>query len=224
MEMGRFTGDRTWRCPDEMQLAAFVELRLAGSERTRVEAHIAGCEYCLGQVGALERLQDAAPLDDVPSRMLAAARELASRGSRAAKPAWYWGAAAAATACLVVAVTFGVRPPQAGLVSHSQMVRGTTGHATAAPEVLFPREAAVVPRSALEFRWAHVEGALFYEVRVMTTAGDLVWETRPDHTEVRMPPTVRLPNGERYYVSVSAWLAEGKTIKAPVVGFQVTGQ
>jgi Putative zinc-finger len=224
MEIDKFTGGRTWRCPDEMRLAAFVEQRLAGSEQARVEAHVAGCDYCLGQVGALERLQDAAPPDEVPPRMLAAARALLIGGSRAAKPAWYWGAAAATTACLVLVVTFGVRSPQAVLDSPPQTVRSTADHATTTPELTFPREAAIVPRAALEFRWNRVERALFYEVRVVTADGDLVWETRADQTEARMPAAVRLANGERFYVSVSAGLPEGKTVKAHVVGFQVTGQ
>lgn len=225
MKIDKFTGVRTWRCPDEMLLAAFVEHRLAGPERARLEKHIAGCDYCLGQAGALERLQDAAPLDDVPPPMLAAARELAASSSRTARPAWYLGAAAAtATACIVLAVTFGVGPPQAGQVSHSRTVRSSAGRATDAPALLFPREGTIVPRSALEFRWNRVERALFYEVRVLTASGDLIWETRADQTEARVPPTVRLATGEQYYVSVSAGLPEGKTIKAPVVGFQVTGQ
>ena len=222
MKIDKFTGGRTWRCPDEMRLAAFVERRLDGPERARVEAHIAGCDYCLGQVGTLERLQDAAPPDDVSPRMLAAARELAAGSSPAVKPAWYWGAAAAATACIVLGVTFAVRPPQAGPVSPPQTVRSTADHATPTPDLLFPREAAIVPRAALEFRWDRVERTLFYEIRVVTADGDLIWETRADQAEARMPPTVRLTNGERYYVSVSAWLPEGKTVKAPVVGFQVT--
>jgi hypothetical protein len=222
MKIDKFTGGRTWRCPDEMRLAAFVERRLDRPERARVEAHIAGCDYCLGQVGALERLQDVAPKEVVAPMTLAAALGLAAGGSPAVKPAWYWGAAAAATACIVLGVTFAVRPPQAGPVSPHQTVRSTVDHAATTPELLFPREAATLPRSALEFRWNRVERTLFYEVRVVTADGDLIWETRADQAEARMPPTVRLANGERYYVSVSAWLPEGKTVKAPVVGFQVT--
>jgi hypothetical protein len=224
MEIGKFTGDRTWRCPDETRLAAFVEQRLAAPERARLEAHIADCDYCLGQVGALERLQDAVLPDDVPPRILVVARELVAGRARAAKPWWYWGSAAAATACLAIAITFEVWQPQAGLIAHPQTVRGTADQSTAIPELLLPRESAMVPRAALEFRWNRVERTLFYEVRVVTADGDLIWEARADHAEARVPPNVLLVNGERYYVSVSAWLPDGKTVKAPPVGFQVTGQ
>ena len=221
MATDKFIGDRTWRCPDEMRLAAFVEQRLTAPERSRVEAHVAGCDYCLGQVGALARLQDAAPPADVPKGLVANARQLIG-GDERAVPAWRWGAAAVATACVALTVTLWIREPRAGVVP--QTVRSVAGHAAAVPELLSPRESSIVPRAALEFRWNRVERTLFYEVRVVSADGDLVWETRTEQAETRMPLEIRLTSGQRYYVSVSAWPPEGKTLKSPVIGFQVAGR
>ena len=57
---------RTWRCPDETRLAAFVDQGLAPHERATVEAHAAGCDYCAGQIGALARLEKAEPPSVIP--------------------------------------------------------------------------------------------------------------------------------------------------------------
>src|SRR6266849_2998520 len=87
---------RTWRCPDEMRLAAYVDHRLIARDQARLQRHLAGCGYCLGQVVALARLQDAPLPADIPASVVARARELAA-GKAAVhwKPAWSWGAVAA---------------------------------------------------------------------------------------------------------------------------------
>src|SRR5712664_1256397 len=89
---------RTWRCPDYARLAAYADYRLIGRGQARLERHLAGCGYCLGQVSALARLQDAPLPADIPASLVARARELA-RGKAAApwKLAWGWGAVAATT-------------------------------------------------------------------------------------------------------------------------------
>jgi len=43
-------------------------------------------------------------------------------------------------------------------------------------------------------------------------------------TEVHMPQNVPLAPGQKYYASVDAWLPEGKSVKCPVVGFEVRDQ
>jgi putative zinc finger protein len=210
----------SWRCPDEMRLAAYAEGGLKPADRTRLEQHLAACDYCLGQVSALARLQDA-KLPEADADLLHRARGIVrlKPGSQWLQ-AWRWAAACAATACLAIVVTLWVRAPQS---ADRDTVR--TGYVQpAALELLIPREGVALTRPAIEFRWTAVNRALFYEVRVLTADGDRVWQTRADGPEARPPGDVVFRAGQTYFVSVSAWLPEGKTVKSSIVGFRVTDQ
>jgi hypothetical protein len=172
-------------------------------------------------VAALARLQDAPLPADIPASVVARARELAP-GKAAApwKPGW---GAVAATTCLALVATFSVRQPQTGITTPQESLRKAPDRATA-PTLLFPGEGAVVPRGVIEFRWSPVEHTLYYEVFVLSADGDLVWEDRADGTKARLPGNTRLAPGQKYYVSVGASLSDGRSLKSPVVGFQVTRQ
>lgn len=214
---------RTWRCPDEMRLAAYVDHRLIGRDQARLERHLAGCGYCLGQVAALARLQDEPLPEDIPDSVIARARELAPGKAMARwKPTWGWGAVAT-TACLALVATFWVRQPQSGALLPQESMRKAPDRA-GAPTLLFPREGTVVPRGVIEFRWSPVEHTLYYEVFVLSADGDLVWEDRADGTKVRLPGNTLLAAGQKYYVSVNASMRDGRSLKSPVVAFQVTSQ
>jgi hypothetical protein len=221
MAMQEWTARRTWRCPDETLLAAFVDEGLAPHERARVKAHAAGCDYCAGQIGALVRLEKIEPPSAIPPALLARARVLAS--ARAAPTGWRWGMAAAAATCFAMILTFWVRAPQPARDSAIELVRKTPD-STAVPELLFPREGAAVTRQGLIFRWRPVEGSLYYAVRILSAAGDPIWNARINGTEVLMPQSIWLAPGQKYYASVDAWLPEGKSVKCPVVGFEVRDQ
>lgn len=214
---------RTWRCPDDARLSAYVDHRLTGRNQARLERHLAACGYCLGQVAALARLQDAPLPDDIPVSMIARARELAPGKAAAAwKPAFGWAAVAAIT-CLAVVATFSVKRPQTGIFPPQESLRKAPQHNTA-PTLLFPREGAVVPRGGIEFHWSPVEHTLYYEVFVLSAEGDLVWQDRADGIRVRLPGNTRLSTGQKYYVSVCATLGDGRSLKSPAVGFEVTSQ
>jgi hypothetical protein len=208
----------TRRCPDEIHLAALVDGGLQPGDRARLERHLADCAYCLGQLSALVRLQEA----DLPETD----RDLVRR-ARAIPPSqtrWQWmlalrwASACGAIACALV-FTFWVRAPRP---AENEAVR--TSHAQGSiPELILPREGAALKRGAVEFRWTPIEQALYYEVRVLTADGDLVWETRAESTEAHPPADLTFRSGQNYFVSVTAWLTEGKVAKSGVVGFQVTG-
>jgi hypothetical protein len=221
MAMHEWTARRTWRCPDETQLAAFVDEGLAPRERARVAAHAAGCDYCAGQIGALARLEETEPPSAIPPALLARARALPPVS--AAPLGWRWGMAAAAAACFVVILTFSVRAPRPAGDSAIEAVRKAPD-STAAPELLFPREGAVVKRQALVFRWRPVERSLYYDIRVLSADGDPIWNARINGTEAQIPQSIRLAPSQKYYASVDAWLPEGKSVKCPVVGFAVRDQ
>lgn len=219
--MHEWTARRTWRCPDETQLAAFVDEGLALRERARVEAHAAGCDYCAGQIGALVRLAEAEPPSEVPPALLARARALAPVS--VARLGWRWGMAAAAATCFAVILTFSVRAPRPSGDSAIEQVR-TAPDSNAVPELLFPREGALVARQGLAFRWRPVERSLYYDVRILSADGDPIWNARINGSEAPIPQSIRLAPGQKYYASVDAWLPEGKSVKCPIVGFAVRDQ
>jgi hypothetical protein len=236
-------GQRSWRCPDEADLAAYADARLADRARRRLEVHLADCAVCLDQVAFLLRPEEStAP--EVPPGLLARARELGAEGKEARWLAeWRWSAAAAGAACVVLGAIVWLRQPPPPLApsgrgpaplvevapapaaiavpSATPRVVRNEQRASVALRLLFPREGTIVSRESFDFRWTEVRGSLFYEIRLMTAEGDLVWEGRIEGTQTRVPANVQLVPGGKYFVSVRAYLPEGKTLPAAVVGFRV---
>ena len=94
---------RGWHCPDEMQLAAFVDRQFEGAAPESVTAHVAGCDSCLSQVSFLAQAADWTDAPKVPAPVLSRARNLVPQKSRrVAIWNWRWAAASAAAACLVL--------------------------------------------------------------------------------------------------------------------------
>lgn len=241
------TGDgRRWGCLDESQIAAYADGRVREREKKRIEAHLADCEFCLSQVAFLVRIEKTEVPGSVPGSLLSQARDMvSSRAKVALIPAW--GRLAAAVVCLAVAVTVSVRysrlrtpssapnhptGPSLGTPSGAQpasenpptetaQVRGGTEGTPFA--VVFPAPDSVVSRKDLQFRWEAVRGTLYYEVRLVTAEGDLVWEQKVDGDSVRLPADVKLKlqRSHRYFVLIQADLAEGKTIESRAVAFAV---
>ena len=79
----------------------------------------------------------------------------------------------------------------------------------------------MLSRGELEFRWEPVPDAAFYEVSVVTAAGDSAFAKKTEATRLRLPDDVSLVSGAKYYVSVRAYLREGKTAKSGFVSFHV---
>jgi hypothetical protein len=89
------------------------------------------------------------------------------------------------------------------------------------PDLLFPQEGSGIAPEELKFSWQAVEQSVFYEIRLVTADGSLMWEKRLEATSVRLPADVRVADGRKYFVWVRAYLPEGKTLKSSTVGFTV---
>jgi len=232
---------RGWRCLDEHLLAAYADNRLADDQRRKIEAHLSRCGYCLDQVAALAQLSGGHVPANVPADLLVRAREIGSTTPlRGWTPAWGWSAAGAAAAGVVLATFLWMRQPQPGMppvvpeipravvsvpvtvplpAQSPEAVRSRTS-VPLELELIHPGEGAVLAGRNLEFRWSPVARSLFYEVRLMTAEGALIWEERAETNDIRVPRTVRLEAGKKYYVSVLAYLPDGKTVKSKTVGFE----
>lgn len=240
---GQGSAARRWYCPDEAQLAAYTDGQLGGGARQRVELHLADCAFCLGQVAFLLRLEEAEAPAEVPLSLLARARARVERQSL--QLAWRWATAAAVAASLALAGVVWFReqripsvspkssPAPPKRIASPPVAPSRPPSATPrtvrkgekeefVPEVLFPREGASVSQEQLDFQWKPVPRTVFYEIRVVTEAGDLVWEARATDTSARLPRQIQLQAGQKYFVWVHAYLPEGKTVKSKAVAFKAS--
>lgn len=236
------TARRGWRCLDEERLAAFFEGKLNNSERTRSEAHLSSCDYCLGQLGFLAR-EERKPPAEVPAHMLARVRMLAPAPSLWS-PNWKW-ALVTSTAVIILAVGLArnelsipapIVPnstPQAPVASvpkaGAPVPPKTAGEtpivrrngARTRPELLSPLDGAELLHP-IEFKWKPVANALFYEVRISREDGSLQWEGQSDKQSLRPAPEAALEPGKTYYVVVVAHLADGRRESSIATPFHVS--
>jgi hypothetical protein len=70
----------------------------------------------------------------------------------------------------------------------------------------------------LEIRWHEVPDALYYQVRLVTPEGDLVWQGDATEAHIALPERLALEHG-KYFVLLSAVMDSGRSRKAPSVGF-----
>ena len=253
---------RGWRCPEEMQLAAYVEHKLQSPTRDFVEKHVADCEFCLRQISFLVHAADQTESAEVPTSVLRRARDLVPQKSRRMTNwRWRWAAASAVAACLVLLFAFialrfrtpqAVNAPSAPLIAHQHqpdIIPQTTlgnprpvathsaenpkatepvaptirrGAQDLLPAVVFPRNDATLRRDELDFRWQPLADVVFYDIRVVTAEGDLIFESKTEDTHLRIADDIRLQPGAKYFVSVRAHLREGKTVKSHIVSFRIS--
>jgi hypothetical protein len=89
---------RGWRCPDDNQLAAYVNRQISEVRRKKLEAHFADCKACLETLAYVSQAFDEPSVESVPAHLIARARSLAEDKRPVV---WRW-ALAAATACVLV--------------------------------------------------------------------------------------------------------------------------
>ncbi|HUU15228.1 MAG TPA: zf-HC2 domain-containing protein [Terriglobia bacterium] len=236
---------RTWRCPGDGEIAAYVDGGLDETAAQRVAEHLADCDFCLDQVSFLAHAQERGVRADVPEALLAQACRLAgSPDQPQAKPMLRWALAGGFAASLALVAGLWLRaprvvippPPTAGpprvetkppARSDAPLtpvpvptVRNKPRRAVL-PDLLFPQEGSVITSEESELRWQEVERSLFYEVHLVTADGSPVWEGRSEVAHTRLPADVRLAEGGKYFIWVRAFLPDGKTLKSPAVGFTV---
>ena len=227
-----------FHCPDEHDLAAYVDQQLIGAERERVESHLAKCDSCLRQVGFLVK-QSETVAGTAPASLVHHAEHLKTFAHKGAFFGWKWLSAAAAIAMVATGVVIS-RNSRPNLEGHSTIVataqhdsspithdtpKSSTDAAVRSvsppaslPLVLSPQPGAIVHVSDFTIRWEAVPEAVAYEVRVVSADGDLIWHTRIQGNSVS-PPKQTLRPGLKYFVWVRAWLADGKTQQSAAVGF-----
>jgi hypothetical protein len=226
-----------FHCPDEHQLAAYVDQQLIGAERERVESHLAKCDSCLQQVGFLVKSQ--VPTGSAPGSLVHRAKRFEAAASENAHFHWTWVGVAAASVVMAAGlavwrearpnigahstiIATAQHPPAPAVRDKVQPNAGDAVRSVHVPDsqlvVLSPQPGAVVHASDFTIRWEPVPSSAAYEVRIVTANGDLVWRKRVHENSIN-PPEQTLRPGLKYFLWVRAWLANGKTQQSPAIGF-----
>lgn len=212
-------------CPDDHVIAGYVDGGLEDAARQRLEMHVADCQRCLALVGFLSRERTAAAVEPVSREVLAQARALVTK-----EPArrWWRSPQWAAAAMLVVAVPLLMqigRNPDRGSVGQGRpeppVTRTITSSATGL-RVLSPGAGGAVDPQQPSFRWTEVPGTPYYDVRIVTDAGDVVIQQRVAGTSWRPPAHLDLQPGADYFVHVDAYPAGDKAVSSDHVPFRVS--
>ncbi|HEX4628310.1 MAG TPA: zf-HC2 domain-containing protein [Gemmatimonadales bacterium] len=181
------------------ELAGYLDSRLAAADRARIEAHLADCAACRGELIDAGRL-----LKSLPER----------------RSRFMWGAAGAAgVAAAVVALVVARSGPQVGSLRPGER-GGDAG--TPAIAVVRPGSGAIVSPSAPEFVWHPAGADAQYRVTLTTERGDVVWASTVLADTVRVvPASVRLRGGQEYFWYVDALLPDGRSATSGVRRFTV---
>jgi len=233
---------RGWTCPDDLTIAAYVDNVLSQTRKARVELHLSKCERCRVIVTDVVKLQRELELPLPPSELGRIPVQLAPAVS--ARSRWIWAPAAAmALIVLITAIISLVLEPQKLLVASLPLpsapkiakAEPLTSRNRPAPEILrkrqlsealpvilFPRQDSIVVGDHLEFNWKPVSHSRYYEISVVTSDGDLLWEGQTEKSVLHLPSEVVLKRGS-YFVWVMAYLADGRVAKSSPVRFVVKG-
>jgi len=231
-----------WSCPSDSQVASYLEQRLDREEKSRFEAHLADCDFCLGVIGDMVRQQRASEPVEAPARLVHQAIDAVP-----VKASWRltgrW-VLAPALASIVVASAVLFRSPRARdsvpSVSPSMVEKARPPAVTPQPQsqrpekssvrnlktsalrlqLLQPHSESVVPREGFRFRWRPLENVAYYEIRVVNSEGDLVWRGQESKPAAQLPPDLSLRPG-RYFVWVYAYLNDGRTVKSDAIAFSI---
>ena len=231
---------RAWNCPKDEAIAAYVDGNVDANERSRVESHLAGCAHCRGLVADVVRMKES-DSPAIPLQLKQKAVTLATPRSRRLQ--WIlWPAVAAGAACALI-IGLWIRSPQqvnlpsttpaataptviaksepAPALSHpsGEVERNITA-SSHLPVLIFPQENNVLTPQRLEFKWKAIPQSRYYEIRVVTADGDLVWSAQSENLNLKPPRDLKLKDGA-YFVWISAFVESGPVQKSAPVRFVV---
>ena len=231
-------------CPNELQLAAYVEQQLIGVERSDVEQHITSCDDCLRQVSFLMHAEPNLR-ERAPENLVHTAMKFGANRARVASTSWQWltvatGAAAALALTFVVMerrapvpVTPDPSKSLTGALSSGAEEHTTTSSSPSAGDNLRGAEEAPdavlispvadekVDASHLEFRWNPRGGTEYYEIELVSESGDAIWTGRTTALDLRLPSHIHLERAKPYYVWLRLHTSHGTVEQSKAVRFTI---
>lgn len=227
---------RTPDCPDNHELAASVDGQLSDEILNQLALHLADCDFCTAQLGLLKRLHESDPECQVTEFVLARAGRMGAKHTRPIihyAPRW----ASAAVIVLAVLLVFRWNSPN---LEDSEATDSASPDITSQvfeprqsrnlnpdilkPWVLAPATGSTIDPGSLVFQWTGIPGSLYYDVRVVTDEGDLIWQARVEDTEIGLPEHLQLKPDTDYFFRVDAYLASAKSISSHHVLFSIGEQ
>lgn len=200
-------------CPDDYQLASYIEGGLSERVHHSFEAHVADCPFCIERIGILGRASESASTIAMPEQV---------RAETDRRPRWQHAPRWASAALLVITVGF-----MANLQSPNEMESAPTAteryvrQVSPFPEILSPLEGSAVDPGNLVFKWKDVPGSLFYDIRIVSDDGALITRQRVWDTQWLLPAETQLQAGSEYFVRVDAFVSEGKAVSSEHTVFKV---
>jgi hypothetical protein len=241
-DQDRGSPHRGWKCPSDEMIASYLDAAEDSPSRSRLESHLADCEYCRALVAELVKVQRDREMPSLPPGLMQ--RAVALVPPKSIRMHWLWvpAAAMAGTAFLVIAAVVLRSPeqpvfpapsaPVAPLIARSErpapaiqpgsadVVRDSAA-ADSRPRLIFPKPDKVVARELLKFEWKTVSRARYYELRIATSEGGLVWQGQSEAAFLKLPSDVTLDDGP-YFVWISAYLDDGTVRRSAPVRFLVS--
>lgn len=211
-------------CPDEHLIAGYVDGTLDASACEQLERHAADCSHCLGLIGLLSRERGGDVTELVPAAVIAQACAVATeRPQRRQRYAPQWAAAAVMVLAVPLLVQIG-RNLERGAEGQGRPAPAATRTVTpdsAEIQVVTPLAGSAVDPRMLSVRWSDVVGTPYYDVRIVTDAGDVVVQERVTGTTWQLPSQLELQPGAEYYVHVDAYPSGDKAVSSEHVPFRV---
>lgn len=216
---------RALDCPDEHHIAGYVDGGLDETARQQVELHLADCGHCLELVGLLCRGRDADVVEPMPTEVAAhAPAGVTGSPPRQWRLAPQWAAAAALVLAVPVLLLVGrnLDRDAEGQGRPDPPATRTLASTAAGLQVLSPGAGTAVDARRLSFRWSEVSGTPYYDVRIVTDAGDVVIRQRVTGTTWRPQAELNLQPGAEYFVHIDAYPSGDKAVSSDHVPFRVS--
>jgi hypothetical protein len=194
-------------CPADDDIAGFIDGLLSSDDRVAIERHLSECPACVGRVGLVTRLLRDADANGEQIRVMP------ERPSTMSAPRW----AAAATILLAITWLAWTPPETAGPFQETR----TIDSLLAQPEILAPSNGLVANRDDFIIRWTEVPGSLYYEVRIVSEAGDLLSQQRVYQTQWELGGDVDLQPNREYFIRVDAYLSDEQSIQSEHIPFRL---
>jgi len=231
---------RGWRCPSDVVIAAYLDGSLASDRRDRIQSHLANCDFCRHLIGDIVRAQRTEDALLPPGLLQRAIAQTTSQPRRLG-----WNLLPVAATLMITGILFAalmLRTPSRVAIPTlaapvapeiaKTMPAPLLGKATpdrvrkplsvqVLPNVVSPRLNSVMAPEGIEFKWQPVPNARYYQLRLASSDGDLVWEGQSEATRFTFPAAVNLKKGT-YFVWVLAQLEDGQVRKSRPIRFQVT--
>jgi len=217
--------ERSSACPDEHLIAGYADGTLDASTREAVERHAADCGHCLHLIALLCQEREG---NRVGVRIPETAGKVRPGFAKWRLAGWrlapQWAAAAALILAMPLLFYLGGEPERdfEGQGSPAPSATRSVASTDRALRVLSPVAGAAVDTRHLAISWTEVPETPYYDVRIVTDAGDIVARQRVTGTSWIPSPSLPLLPGEEYFVLVDAYPSGNKAVSSRHVPFWIS--